>query len=79
MGAAIGMMFFYIILGLVGTYLNLPEVYIFSFIIFPLILLQRLLGKPGSLFKLKNKKSILWRLLLDRDTKERMVAERKTW
>lgn len=79
MGAAIGMMLFYIISGAVGIYLELPEVYIFAFAIFPLILLQRLLGKPGSLFKLKNKKAILWRLLLDRDTKERMKSEKKTW
>jgi len=79
MGASIGMALFYIISGGAGIYKGLPEVYIFSFITLALVLLQRLLGKPGSLFKIKDKKIIFWRLLLDRDTKERMASERKTW
>lgn len=80
MGAPIGMMLFYIICGGVGTYLGHKEVYIFSFVTLFLIFLQRILGEPGSFSKIKNnKKIILYRLFLDRDTKERMKSERKTW
>lgn len=79
MGASIGMVLFYIVCGGAGIFFGLLEVYVFSFVTLFLVLLQRLLGKPGSLFKIKDKKIILWRLLLDRDTKERMKAERNVW
>lgn len=79
MGAAIGMMLFYLISGGAGIYFGLKELYIFSFITLFLVLLQRGLGKPGSLSKIKDKKVLLWRLLLDRDTKERMASEKKVW
>jgi len=79
MGAAIGMINFYIISGIVGFYFKWPEVYIFSFLTLFLVLAQRLLGRPGSIFEIKDKKVFLWRLFLDRDTKKRMKAEKKTW
>lgn len=78
-GSSIGMMLAYILGAGVGFYLGYKEVYIFCLFCFPLILLQRLLGKPGSLKKIKDKKIILWRLLLDRDSKKRMESERRVW
>jgi len=71
MGAAIGMSLFCIASIFLGFYFSVESVIIFSIPGFILILLQRLLGKPGSLTKIKDKKIILWRLLLDRDTKKR--------
>ncbi|PIU42756.1 MAG: hypothetical protein CO034_03125 [Parcubacteria group bacterium CG_4_9_14_0_2_um_filter_35_11] len=71
MGAAIGMSLFCITSIVLGFYLSVESVVIFAIPAFILVLLQRLLGRPGSLSKIKDKKIILWRLLLDRDTKER--------
>jgi len=80
MGAPIGMMLFYVICGSVGIYFGYEEVYIFAFLALFLILLQRVLGEPGSFSKIKNQKKILlYRLFLDRDTKGRMASEKKTW
>jgi len=70
-GAAIGMMLFYLCSGGLGFYFKIKEVMIFSSLALVLILIQRLLGKPGSLRKIQDKKVILWRILLDRDTKEK--------
>lgn len=71
MGAAIGMSLFLISSIALGFYFSEGALMIFSPVAFGLVLLQRVLGKPGSLWKIKEKKIILWRLLLDRDTKER--------
>lgn len=79
MGAPIGMILFYLISWGAGIYFNLKEVYIFSFVTLWLVFLQRLFGKPGTISKIKDKKIILLRLLLDRDTKERMISEKKIW
>jgi glycerol-3-phosphate acyltransferase PlsY len=79
MGAPIGMVNFYLICGGVGLYFGWQEVYIFSFVTLFLIFVQRGLGKPGSFSKIKDKKILLWRLLLDRDTKERMKSEKAMW
>jgi len=71
-GAPIGL-----VLGLVATiilsfYFEKKEIIIFSLVSLFLILIQRVLGKPGSLKKIQDKKVILWRLLLDRDTKKKV-------
>jgi glycerol-3-phosphate acyltransferase PlsY len=79
MGAAIGMMIFYLVCGGFGIYFGLKEIYMFSFIALFLVFVQRGLGKPGSLSQIKDKKVFLWRLLLDRDTKERMKSEKAMW
>lgn len=73
MGAAIGMNLFLISSIGLGVYFSKIAVVIFSVIAFILVLIQRVLGEPGSLAKIKDKKVILWRLLLDRDTKERFL------
>lgn len=69
-GASIGMMLFIIINGILGYSFGLEAIFSFSFSAFFLVSLQRILAKPGSLGKIKDKKVILWRFLLDRDTKE---------
>ena len=79
MGASIGMLLFFISTITLGSYFTQGTVILFAFPALILILLQRLLGKPGSLSKVKDKKVILWRLLLDRDRKERLMSEKKIW
>lgn len=71
MGAAIGMNLFLISSIGFGIYFSESSVIMFSIIAFILVLIQRILGEPGSLAKIKYKKIIFLRLLLDRDTKER--------
>jgi glycerol-3-phosphate acyltransferase PlsY len=71
MGAAIGMSLFLVLAIILGLYFKEEAVIIFSIVAFILVLIQRVLGRPGSLSKLQDKKVILWRLLLDRDTRER--------
>jgi len=78
-GSSIGMLLFYIIGGILGIYFQNQGICIFSFGTLPLILLQRFLGEPGSIKKIKDKKVFIWRLLLDRDTKERMKQEKNFW
>ncbi len=78
-GAPIGMIVFYLVCGGVGIYYNWQEIYIFSFFTLFLVLVQRGLGKPGSLWKIKDKQILWWRLLLDRDTKARAEAEKRVW
>jgi len=70
MGAAVGMTLFCVSTIILGFYFLARPVVMFALPAFVLILLQRLLGRPGSLAKIKDKKIILWRLTLDRDTKE---------
>jgi glycerol-3-phosphate acyltransferase PlsY len=79
MGAALGMMTVYLLITGFGFYWSIQQVYVFSILAFILIMVQRLLGSPGTFLKIKNKKIILWRLLLDRDTKERQISEKKSW
>jgi len=79
MGASIGMILFLVAIIILGFHFSQDPIIIFAFPALILILLQRLLGKPGSLGKIKDKKIILWRLLLDRDTKERLQSETKIW
>lgn len=75
-GGPIGMSLCYIlaiILGFFPTLLNLEIieakiVIIFAIFSFILVHLQRLLGKPGSLRNIKDKKIIIYRLFLDRDS-----------
>ena len=69
-GAAIGMFVFLILAGILGAYYNQEGVVLFSVTGTVLVLIQRVLGEPGSLGKIKDKKIILWRFFLDRDTKE---------
>jgi len=69
-GSSIGMILLIIISTILGYSYGLEPVFWFSFLAFFLVHLQRILGKPGSWFKMKDKKIILWRFLLDRDTKE---------
>jgi len=69
-GAAIGMFVFLILAGILGAYYNQEGVILFSVIATILVLIQRVLGEPGSLGKIKDKKIILFRFFLDRDTKE---------
>lgn len=78
-GSSIGMMLAYVLGAGIGFYLKYSEVYTFCLLCLPVMLLQRLLGEPGSITKIKNKKTIIWRLLLDRDTKERMESEKRVW
>lgn len=54
-----------------GVYFSQPAVVMFSSMAVVLILIQRVLGKPGSLKTIKDKKIILWRLLFDRDSKKK--------
>lgn len=71
-GAPIGMMLFIILAAILGAWwVKIESVYIFSTIALILVLIQRLLGKPGTLKKLKDKKVFLYRFFLDRDTRER--------
>ncbi|MCZ2845421.1 MAG: glycerol-3-phosphate acyltransferase [Candidatus Bathyarchaeota archaeon] len=79
MGAPIGMILFGISSIILASYSMQSTVIIFGVPALVLIFLQRLLGKPGSLLKIKDKKVILWRLILDRDTKERLLSEREVW
>jgi len=69
-GSSIGMILLIIISAILGFYFEEKAVLIFSSVALFLVYLQRILGKPGSLWKIKDKKIILWRFLLDRDTKE---------
>lgn len=78
-GSSIGMILFYIAGGIAGFCFKIQEIFIFSSLALPLVLFQRFLGEPGSIKKIKDKKVFLWRLLLDRDTKERMESEKKFW
>lgn len=70
-GAPIGMFLFLVSAIILGFYLKNESVYIFSIPALFLVLLQRLLGKPGSLWKIRDKKIILYRLFLDRDALKR--------
>lgn len=73
-GAAIGMILFYILCAIFGSYWQIEGIVMFSIIALDLILIQRMLGKPGSLLKIRDRKIILWRLLLDRDTKRKLYV-----
>ena len=68
-GSSIGMILLIIISAILGFYFEEKAVLIFSLPALFLVYLQRILGEPGSLWKIKDKKIILWRFLLDRDTK----------
>jgi glycerol-3-phosphate acyltransferase PlsY len=68
-GASVGMSLGILLSFFFGLYYRLTEIIIFSGIGFLLVHLQRVLAKPGSLKEIKDKKIILWRLFLDRDTK----------
>jgi acyl-phosphate glycerol 3-phosphate acyltransferase len=70
-GAPIGMFLFLILAIILGFYFKIKSVYIFSSLALLLVLLQRVLGKPGSLWKIKDKKIFLYRFFLDRDTLKR--------
>lgn len=67
-GSPIGMIIFLILSMIFGFYFNIEEIYLFSIIAVILIFIQRILGKPGSLKNIKDKKVILWRIFFDRDT-----------
>ena len=67
-GSPIGMIIFLILSMIFGFYFNIEEIYLFSIIAAILIFIQRILGKPGSLKNIKDKKVILWRIFFDRDT-----------
>ncbi len=69
-GSSIGMILLIIISAILGFYFKEKAVLMFSSLALFLVYLQRILGKPGSLGKIKDKKIILWRFFLDRDTKE---------
>lgn len=73
-GAPIGLILGLIIAIGLGIYWSQPGVVIFSSIAIVLILIQRVLGKPGSLKTIKDKKIILWRLLFDRDSKGKQLT-----
>lgn len=70
-GSSIGMLLFLISAIILGFYFEIESVYIFSIPALFLVLLQRVLGKPGSLWEIKDKKIILYRFFLDRDTSKR--------
>lgn len=70
-GTPIGLLLGLIAAIILGFYFKREDVIIFSISTLILILIQRVLGEPGSLKTIKDKKVILWRLFLDRDTKER--------
>jgi glycerol-3-phosphate acyltransferase PlsY len=70
-GASLGMIFFLFISAILGWRYEMDGVLIFSLVALILVLVQRVLGRPGSLKKIQDKKIILWRLLLDRDSKEK--------
>jgi len=70
-GAPLGMLLFLILATIMGFYFEEESVYLFSIPALFLVLLQRVLGKPGSLFEIKDKKIILYRFFLDRDTLKR--------
>ena len=69
-GSSIGMILLIIISAILGYFYCLESVFWFSFLALFLVYLQRILGKPSSWGKIKDKKIILWRFLLDRNTKE---------
>ena len=69
-GAPLGMLIFYPLSMFLANIYHNEAIFYFSMISFFLILIQRVLGEPGSIFKIKDKKVFLWRLLFDRDTKE---------
>jgi len=71
-GTPIAMLLFIILAAILGAWwVKIESVYIFSTVALVLVLIQRLLGKPGTLNKLKDKKVFLYRFFLDRDTRER--------
>lgn len=70
-GAPIGLILGLIAAIILGINSFNEAIVIFSAVALILILIQRVLGKPGSLKQIKDKKIILWRLLLDRDSKKR--------
>ena len=67
----IGLILGLIVAIILGIYFSQPAVVMFSSIAVVLILIQRVLGKPGSLKTIKDKKIILWRLLFDRDSRKK--------
>jgi len=69
-GSPLGMSLFIILIAIFGYYFNQNAIVVFGGTVFFIVHLQRVLGKPGSLFKIKNKRIILWRLLYDRDTEK---------
>lgn len=69
-GAPLGMSLFIALIAFFGYYFNQEPVLIFGSVVFLIVHIQRVLGKPGSLLKLEDKRIILWRLLYDRDTEK---------
>lgn len=71
-GTPIAMLIFIILAAILGVWwVKLESVYLFSTTALVLVLIQRLLGKPGTLKKVKDKKVFLYRFFLDRDTRKK--------
>jgi len=69
-GTPIGMSLGIIFATLIGYFLKIKEIFIFSLVSYFLIKIKRVIADQNSFSKIKNdKKIILWRFLFDRDTK----------